>query len=242
MSEVVQDTAKQEGKQELSGTKTALAVAPGQAYVLKILAEKKANFEAANPGIELDYVRMGKWLVTNKKGQFVEKDTKGTPEEVNWGETIDVIIAQGEKLWSLWGKKDTDLDSVLIVAEKEQKDAVEAFREWAAANPKYAEDYSESDIALRFRYVHVPVASIKPDEYPEVYLSAFSPTATISFGQYARDLFEKGDKAKGIPKGSGVSAVVTRLYTKELSNGNNEWCGVLCEPMGLFNPAEYGLK
>lgn len=217
-------------------------VLANQAYITKVLTDFKEKFEAANAGLDMDFVRLGQWLCVSKKGNYVERNNKGTPDEVNYGENLDVIIATGEKLWSLWGIKDSDLDSVLIVGAREKEEAIVAFREWIAANPQYVNDYHEEDIELRYRALVVPIDSINADDFPTVYLMSFSPTATISFGQWARDIFIKGDKQAGIPKGTGVNNIVTRLGTKEMASGKNEWCGITFQALGMFNPAEYGLK
>jgi hypothetical protein len=225
----------------------AAVAIPGQAYITRVLLEFKQAFELANDGLDLDFVRMGKWLVVNKLGKFVESDGKGTETEVNLGEFVDVVIATGEKQWSLWGDKEKtpELENIMIVSERLEDDAKAAFRDWLANNEKYVGIYTEDDVQLRYRAMVVPVNTIKAGEFPTVYLVSFSPTATISYGQWAKDLFLSGDKPKSIPKGLGINNLVTRLGTKEMhqrTNSNITWAGITFAAMGVFNPKEYGLQ
>lgn len=63
----------------------------------------KAELAAINEGFDLDFVHIAKWLVIDKKGNFVEKDTKDTPNVVSYGDKLDVVFGYGEKRYTLWG-------------------------------------------------------------------------------------------------------------------------------------------
>lgn len=227
-------------KNELSTTgSTALTTSkPGSNYISLILEQTKQGFIEANEGLDMDFVRMGDWLTINSKGNFVEKDN----DEITYGDSIDVVVGFGEKRWSLWGNEGTPEEGQLIVAEKEIDDARAALGEFLALNPDAAERYAESDIKLRYMAWVVPVKTLSPDDFPNIYLVSFSPSDTIGWGRYAMNLFQGKFKQLGVPGRLGANKVVTRLTTEERKKDNRKWIGIKFEPIGVFNPADYGIN
>lgn len=225
----------------VSSENKSVAIANGSgAYITGLLATIKDDFIAANDGLDMDFVYMGTWLVTDKKGIFVEKDDPN----VKYGDSIDVVVGQGEKRWSLWGLQNSPEDGQLIVACKEKNEAMAQLTAWLEENPERAERYSVADLELRYMAFVVPVATIKDNDIPKVYLMSFSPTATISWGKYAMKVYQGGYKATGIPARTGVNKVVTRISTSEKKGKDPSisWLGIDFEAVGMFNPEEYGLN
>jgi hypothetical protein len=195
---------------------------------------------------------MGTWLSVSKKGNFIEKDPTNNDIIEDYGDSLDVVIAMGEKRWSLWGHKESSEEGQLIVAQRDYDRAIEEFRAWVEENPEVAEQYEEKEIQLRYMAYVVPVSSlctkdekgeIIPADFPKIYLVSFSPTATISFGKWAMNMVFQGKYTdRGIPKGSGVTGIVTRLWTAEEHSGTNDWVGIRFDAVGPFVPAEYGLS
>jgi|SRR5690625_2925175 len=213
-----------------------------QSYISAILEETKRGFLEANQGLDFDFVHMGEWLSLNSKGDFVEKEN----EDVNYGDSIDVVIGMGEQRWSLWGFDDTPEEGELIVAEKDEKDAYDAFDEYLAVNPEAAERYTYDDIRLRYMAMIVPVDSLKDGEFPQIYNVSLSPTDTIIFGRWAMSVYQAKGLAKqvGIPRGTGVNRIVTRLKSVERqsrADKSRRWLGIDFEPVGMFNPEDYGI-
>lgn len=209
----------------------------GAAYITQILDGVMSDFMAVNEGLDMDFVYMGSWLVTDKKGNFVEKDD----ETVKYGDHIDVVIGQGEKRWSLWGAQNSPEDGQLIVACKEKEEAEEMLKDWLEENPEANSRYSLSDLELRYMAFVVPVESIDPEGMPLIYLMSFAPTATIAFGKYAMKVFKGGFKQAGIKARTGVTSIVTRISTSEKKGKDPSisWLGIDFEAMGMFNPADY---
>ena len=228
----------------ISETKTEVAAAvpaavPG-AYITGLLNTIKEDFVLANDGLDMDFVYMGTWLVMDKKGVFVEKDDP----TIKYGDSIDIVVGQGEKRWSLWGLKDSPEDGQLIVACKEKDDAITQLTAWLEEKPEAASRYSISDLELRYMAFVVPVSTIKATDIPKVYLMSFAPTSTISWGKFAMKVYQGAYKAAGIPARTGVNRVVTRLSTSEKKGKDPSisWLGIDFEAVGLFNPEEYGLS
>jgi hypothetical protein len=240
VNENVKDTAE-ETKNEVANTSQKNEVAAtNKSYITAILEETKQGFLEANQGMDFDFVRMGDWLTVNKKGNFVEKED----EEVSYGDSVDVVIGYGEQRWSLWGHDDTPEEGQLIVAEAKQDDAMAALAEYFKLNPDAAERYSYDDIRLRYMASVIPVDSLKPDDFPQIYLLSFSPTDTILFGKWAMRVYQGKYKKMGIPPRSAVNGIVTRLKSverKSRTNAAQSWLGIDCEPVGVFNPADYGI-
>lgn len=248
MSEV--NKAVETGVEEVKVETTDVAVKQetglvkaGGAYITELLYKIKEEFISVNEGIDLDFVYMGDRLVTDKKGNFVEADD----DTVKYGDSIDVVIGAGEKLFSLWGKQDSPEDGTLIVAESTLEKAEEVFGAWIEENPEAADRYEASDIQLRFVVYFVPVASlaVEDDELPQIYLMTFPTTATIGFGKYSMKIFKGKYKANGIKTGTAVNRVVTRISTvdkKSKSNAAISYIGLEYEAIGMFNPEEYGIK
>lgn len=217
----------------------AVATTSSGAYITGLLGSIKDDFIAANDGLDMDFVYMGTWLVTDKKGVFVEKDDPN----VKYGDSIDVVVGQGEKRWSLWGLQNSPEDGQLIVACKERDEAMAQLTAWLEEDPDRATRYSVADLELRYMAFVVPVSTIKQNDIPKVYLMSFSPTATISWGKYAMKVYQGGYKAAGIPARTGVNKVVTRISTSEKKGKDPSisWLGIDFEAVGIFNPQEYGI-
>jgi hypothetical protein len=209
----------------------------GGAYITGLLQSIKDDFIKANEGLDMDFVYMGTWLVITKKGTFQEKDD----ETIKYGDSIDVVIGQGEKRWSLWGLENSPEAGMLIVASKEKDDAIELLSAWLLENPEAQSRYSIADIDLRYMAFVVPVSTLTPDDFPKIYLMSFSPTATISFGKYAMKLYQGGYKGIGVPARLGVNKVVTRIVTSEKKGKSNSWIGIDFDAVGVFTPADYGI-
>lgn len=236
-------TIENQNVNEIQEVKKNEVAVTNRSYIATILEETKRGFLEANEGMDFDFVHMGEWLTINSKGDFVEKDN----EEVNYGDTIDVVIGLGEKRYSLWGFDDTPEEGELIVAEREQKDAYDALEAYLEINPEAAERYTYDDIKLRYMAMVVPVNSLKDGEFPQIYNVSLSPSDTIVFGRWAMSVYQGKGLAKqvGIPRGTGVNKIVTRLKTVERVNRNNKsqkWIGIDFEPVGMFDPADYGIK
>lgn len=239
----VQENTTQEKVAEtaivLSETKT-VAVAGTGAYITGLLNTIKEDFIVANDGLDMDFVYMGTWLVMDKKGVFVEKDDP----TIKYGDSIDVVVGQGEKRWSLWGAQKSPEDGQLIVACKEKDDAIVQLTAWLEENPDAASRYSIADLELRYMAFVVPVATIKATDIPKVYLMSFAPTATISWGKYAMKVYQGGYKEAGIAARTGVNKVVTRITNEtqvSRTDSSVSWLALKFEAVGLFNPEEYGL-
>lgn len=234
---------QEETKNEVVTQKKNEVANPNQSYIAAILEETKRGFLEANAGMDFDFVHMGEWLSKDSKGNFVEKED----EAVNYGDSLDVVIGYGEKRYSLWGFEGTPEDGQLIVAEATQEAANEAFESFLQVNPDAAERYNYDDIRLRYMAMVVPVGSLKDGEFPQIYNLSLSPSDTIIFGRWAMGLYQGKGIAKqvGIQRGTGVNRIVTRLKTVERTNRNNKsqkWIGVDFEPVGMFNPSDYGIK
>ncbi|MDU0154030.1 hypothetical protein [Bacillus cabrialesii] len=226
---------------EVVETKNQLAaVKTGSNYITAILEDIQNGFIEANAGLDMDFVHMGDWLTKDSKGNFVEKDD----ESVSYGDTIDIVVGQGEKRYSLWGLEGSPEDGELIVAEKELADAQEKLTAWLAENPDAADRYGLEDIKLRYMAFVVPVDTLKPDDFPKVYLMSFSPTDTIRWGQFAFGVYKGKYKALNIPRGTGVNKIVTRLITKEYkgASGGQKFIGLEFQAVGLFKPEDYGIN
>jgi hypothetical protein len=212
--------------------------APQVNYIMQILDESKREFVEVNVGMDLDYVRVGEWLKLNKKGNYVESGD----ENVSYGDKVDVVVGMGEQRYMLWGKDKSPEKGQLIVAEKTMDEAKEVLGGWLAENPEAAERYVEGDIALRYLAYIVPVETLSPDEPPRIYIFDFPPGDTIGWGKFAKAIFDGKYKALGIPRKTPVNRVVIRFTSEERKNADNEtYLGTKFEPVGLFNPADYGI-
>jgi len=224
------------------GNKTVAVVSnPGQ-FVTQMLDSIKEEFLAVNAGLDMDFVRMAQMVKLNKLGKFVlARDEEGP----DFGDTLDIVIAQGEQRWSLWGLEESPEAGQLIVAEKTQEEAAAKLGAWLMENPERTERYSVSDIQLRYMAVFVRVDTLaeafKNEESPEIYMLPIATTDTYEYGGYAMELFKGKYKPIGIPSKTAVSAVVTRISSKEKKRGNNKWVGLIFQPVGIFNPADYGI-
>lgn len=207
------------------------------AYITQLLYKIKEEFVEINAGIDLDFVYMGDRLKVDKKGNFVEADD----DTVKLGDVIDVIIGAGEKLYSLWGQKDSPEDGKLIVAEASEEKAQEMLTAYVAENPEAGERYTFDDIKLRFITYFVPVSSIASD-FPQIYLMTFPMTTTIQFGKYGMKIFKGKYATNGVPARTAMNQVITRFTTVEKQGqGNDSYIGIDFEAIGMFNPEEYEL-
>lgn len=211
--------------------------AANTSIIAGILEATKQEFLIANAGLDLDYVYIGDWLKVSKKGDFIERDD----EDINYGDSIDVVIAQGEKRWTLFGEEDSPEDGQLIVAEQEQEDAERALGDYLMANPEAADRYHADDLELRYVAYVVPVDSLT-NEFPQVYLISFPKSTTIGFGKWTMRVFKGKYKEMGVPSRTGVNKIVTRMTTVEMKGNNFEWIGIEFDAVGMFNPEEYGIN
>jgi len=227
-------------KNEVAETKTQApaTIGTGSNYISMILEETKRGFVEANAGLDLDFVRMGDWLVIDSKGNFVEKDD----DTIKYGDSLDVVVGFGEQRYSLWGHEGSPEEGELIVAKPKREDALADLGEWLAENPEAAERYDENDVKLRYMAYVVPVATLTPDDFPKIYLMSFSQTDSFGWGRYAMNCFQGKYKALGVPSRTAANKVVTRLTTAERKQENRKWIGIDFTPVGLFKPEDYGIN
>lgn len=236
-TEEVQEEAKEE-KAVVNRAEGQLEEAASNASIIQtILESTKQQFLEANAGLDLDFVYIGDWLKVSKKGDFVERDD----EDINYGDSIDVVIAMGEKRWTLFGEENSPEDGQLLVAEQEQEDAEAALGEWLMTNPEAAERYNADDLELRYVAYVVPVESLT-NEFPQVYLISFPKSTTIGFGKWTMQVFKGKYKDQGVPSKTGINKIVTRMTTVERKGNNFEWIGIEFDAVGMFNPEEYGIN
>jgi hypothetical protein len=238
--EVNQETGEivEQGKNEVVQAK-----APNQSYVAMILEEERRGFLEANEGMDFDYVRMGDWLKMDKKGNFVERDN----EDVNYGDTMDVVVGYGEQRWTLWGHEGTPEDGQIIAMEQKEEEAHAALGNWLELNPEAAERYKHDDIKLRYMAYVVPVDGIKEasetDDMPPVYLMSFPQGDTIAWGKFAQAAYTGKYKTLGIPRKTGAASVIVRFSSEVRENKSKEsYLGIKFSPVGLFVPADYGIN
>lgn len=213
-------------------------------YIAVAIQAKQQGFLEANAGMDLDYVRMGQYIKISKKGNFIE----ARDEQVSYGDTIDVVIAQGEKRYTLWGLEDSPEDGQLIVSHRDEAEARKQLEDWLAYNPEATSRYSLSDIALRYTAFIVPVMAngqpmLGPEQSPTIYLMSFATGDTYGWGQYAMGIYDGKYKAMGVPSNTGVNRVVTRMKTAERKRkgSTDSYLGIDFECLGMFNPADYGI-
>lgn len=234
------ENKNQEVKNEVAETKTtAVAATPaGSNYISMILEETKRSFVEMNQGLDLDFVRMGDWLVIDSKGNFVEKDD----DSVKYGDNIDVVVGYGEQRYSLWGHEGSPEEGQLLVARPTREEALEEFGEWLANNPEAAERYDDTDVKLRYMAYVVPVATLSPDDFPKIYLMSFSQTDSFGWGRFAMNCFQGKYKAMGVPARTGANKVVARFTTAERKQESRKWIGIDYTAVGLFNPSDFGIN
>lgn len=231
------DTTTGEITPTSAGTTAVAKTAQGSNYISQILEETKRSFVEMNQGLDLDFVRMGDWLTIDSKGNFSEKDD----ETVKYGDSLDVVVGYGEQRYSLWGAQDSPEDGQLIVADPDRDKALVALGEWLASNPEAAERYDDSDVKLRYMAYVVPVETLKPDDFPKIYLMSFSQTDSFGWGKFAMNCFQGKYKAMGIPARTAANKVVIRLETKERKQENRKWIGIDFSAVGLFDPKDFGI-
>lgn len=197
--------AKELVKKEHVSTDIAHA---GLAYATRMLYKLKKDFMEANQALGLDFVYMGQWLVTNKKGQFVERDNPA----VNYGDKIRVIIGSGEERFTLWGKQESPEEGNLLISEKTIEEAQDKFDE--IADTLTPGVYKVEDIQSRYLATVLPEDSLTSDS-PKIYMMNFSPTSKLAFGKWARDLFAGTYAAVGFPRGTCAPSVIVEISTVE---------------------------
>lgn len=243
------------------------AVMQGANYIAEVIQAKQAAFLEVNEGMDFDYVRMGQYLKINKKANFIE----ARDENVSYGDSLDVVIAQGETRWVLWGGDETPEKGQLIVslpakeellpeeaagltkvqlskkmAAKAEATARATLDNWlsttAQNDPSVLDRYEQADLQLRYLAYLVPVKFLNPEDSPKIYLMNFAPGDTYGWGQYGMAIFDGKYKNLGVPASSSVKQVVTRLTTEERKKDSTSWLGIKFDCLGLFNPADYGIN
>lgn len=210
-------------------------------YVTQMLNNIKEDFLAVNADMDFDFVNIGTWLYIDKKGNFVEKDANDAVIE-NYGDHLDVVVGYGEQRWTLWGKKDTPEEGMLITAKRGREEAEEELLAFLQEHPEAQTRYDNKSLDLRYLAYIVPVVTLVPDGFPKIYLLSLPKTTTIQWGKYAQGIYlGKATKAL-VPPRSGVNRVVTRMTTSEKSSGNESWIGIDFEAVGLFDPRDYGIE
>jgi hypothetical protein len=268
-----------EDKQELSNTTETAEIVPQEkqlitvqlpkrAYISVLVGQMQQAFNELSADLNLGFVRLGDWLSFDGVGNFVEHATKGTPQEINLGNSIDVVIAGGEARWSLWGAEGTALFGRQIIdvaygSSQEEMQmshgiAINEYRAWSEANEKdaaeqEAKENGEDAIRIRYRAVIIPVAVgckenrdqrviLGGDELPRIYLMSFSPsTSAVDFGPWTKRLMMRGDPALGIKPFTRPNDVVVRMTSKSCQDGSRKWIGINFQTVGKFNPEEFGL-
>lgn len=239
----------------------------GANYIAEVIQAKQEAFLEVNEGLDFDYVRMGQYLKINKKGNFVE----ARDENVSYGDMLDVVIAQGEIRWVLWGDDESPEKGQLIVslpakeellpeeaqgltkvqqskkmAAKAETTARATLDSWlqttAQTDPTVLDRYSQDDLQLRYLAYLVPVQFLNPEESPKIYLMNFAPGDTFGWGQYGMAIFDGKYKSVGVPANSSAKQVVTRLTTEERKKDNQSWLGLNFSCLGMFNPKDYGIE
>jgi hypothetical protein len=209
-------------------------------YIAELLDNLKQDFMAVNEGMDFDFVRLGTFLMISKMGKFVERDSN-KDVIMDYGDSIDVVNAKGEKRWTVWGEPESEEEGQLIVAEQDKTVAEEKLQEWLNEKPDRQCRYSLESLELRYMAWIVPVETITSDGFPKIYTMSFPKTSTYSFGRYAESLYFGKAAAAGVPKRTPVNCVVTRMTTSEKSDKVNSWIGIDFSAVGLFNPADYGI-
>jgi hypothetical protein len=236
-------TVADQGTDDLVAAQMAGAVTTTKKSAIAALIEGiMQEFQEVNDGIDADFVNIASWLVFDKKGNFIVKETKDKPVPVSYGDKIDVVVGIGEKRWQLWGNEGSPEDGKLITAKKEYAEAVAELTAWLEANPQAAERYNTNMLELCYLLFFVPVVTLGPSKLPKIYIMALSKTATTDWGNYMKAVFMGNyEDALGIPERTGVNKLVTRIATAEKSSDKYEWLGQTFEPVGWYRPEDYGL-
>lgn len=209
-------------------------------YVTQMLNNIKEDFLIINADMDFDFVNVGTWLYVDKKGNFVEKDANDAVVE-SWGDQLDVVVGYGEQRWTLWGKKETPEEGILITAKRDRAEAEEELMAFLQEHPEAQTRYDRNSLDLRYIAYIVPTITLVPDGFPKIYLLSLPKTTTIAWGKYAQGIY-LGKAAKvQVPPRTGVNRVVTRLTTSEKTSGNDSWIGIDFETVGMFNPSDYGI-
>lgn len=211
----------------------------GTSYVAQLMQQSQKEFLEVNAGMDLDYVRVGEWLKLNKKGNYVEAGDENT----SYGDNIDVVVAQGEQRYMLWGADGSPEKGQIITAEKTREEAEAALGAFLSENPEAASRYNDEDISLRYLAYLVPVATLDAEESPMIYIFDLPKGDTIGWGKFAKAIFDGKYKTLGVPRKTPINRVVVRFTSEERKNNSNEsYLGTQFAPIGLFDPADYGIK
>jgi hypothetical protein len=219
---------------------TAVAPLNSSRYIAKMLEDLKQDFLAVNEGMDFDFVRLGTFLMISKLGKFVERDAN-KEVVIDYSDSIDVVIAKGEKRWTVWGESESEEEGQLIVAEQDRAVAEEKLQEWLNEKPERQTRYNLESLELRYMAWIVPVSTITADGFPKIYTMSLPKTSTFGFGRYAEGLYFGKAANAGVPARTAVNCVVTRMTTSEKSDKVNSWIGIDFSAVGLFNPADYGI-
>ena len=227
-------------KEKVEGTEVAVKevgalVEKKQSFVEKIFAEVKNEFLSVNAGMDLDFVYLGTWLVIDSKGRFVDADD----ETVVYGDEIEVVVAQGEQKFMVWGLDKTPESGKVLVGESTREKALEKLNEVLEASPDLT-GYSEENIQSKYLAYVIPVETLA-EEVPKIYLLSMPGTAKIKWGKYAFDgLFKGKYKAIGIPAKTAVNQVVTKIVTKEQINADKQkYTTMEFEAIKMFKIEDY---
>ena len=218
-----QEVAKVEKQEVAQKPKNEVA-----SYVGNLIKSMQESFLEANQGFELNFVYMGTWLMVNSKGQFYDKDN----EEINFGDSINVVLGGAEQRFMLWGKEGSEQDGQLLIAEN-NKEAAEA--RLAALSEEQANfDYTMADVQSRQLLFFVMLDDIK-SEFPTIYQLSLPQTGKIAFGKWALNVYRGAHKKDGFGKGTQLSSVVTNITTVEKRKGNKNYIGYVFKAEAAFD-------
>lgn len=220
----------------------AIPVVTGANYAEVMVAQVMRDFLVINEGLDLDYVRFGDYIRIDKKGKFFD-----SADESNvFGDTMDVVIIQGEQRYTLWGHEKSDYKGQLIASDRDESAARAAVDMWLMNEGERAQEHhSADDVELRYLAWVVPTTTIDPEAPPQVYLLSLPYTAAIGWGKYAMAVTAGKFKAIGVPPRSTVKHVVTRLSTESVNSKRDasiSYLAVKFACIGKFDPTEFGIN
>jgi hypothetical protein len=229
-------------KDDLVVAEIGQAVKTKKSEIAQLMESIMLDFQEVNDGIDADFVNIASWLVMDKKGNFVVKETKDKPNPISYGDKIDVVVGVGEKRWQLWGLEGSPEDGKLITARKEYEEAAAELTAWLVENPEALERYDVNMLELCYLLYIVPVSTLSPNKLPKLYIMPLSQTATKDWGNYMKAVYMGHyEETLGLPERTGVNKVVTRISSEEKSSDKFTWLGQVFQPIGAYNPADYGL-
>ena len=206
MSEIAKSGDEQVTSVVANNSNDELGVTRTGQFVSSLITKAKQEFIAVNPGFDLDFVHYATWLMIDGKGNFYNKDT-----EESYGDSIDIVIGQGEDRYTVWGEQGSEFDGKLICAERTEELAMQRLDEFNASE---GSNFGRDDISERYLMSVVFVDAIAAGE-AEPFVLSLAPTSRISFGKYAMSMFKGKFKDRGIKAGTPIAEVVHRLSTEE---------------------------